>query len=167
MPLWREGGGFFTLLTVRSASLRRHPGQIAFPGGARDPEDRTPGQTAFREAREEVGLLPTEWRPLGLWGQERTFTSRFRVVPVLAEAASPGAWGRFSPDGAEVVTLVPLAVPPLKAGFSWETVPGRQISYVGPTHRLPCGKRVWGLTGRLLWRLSRLCSGEGVPVPWL
>jgi 8-oxo-dGTP pyrophosphatase MutT (NUDIX family) len=45
------------VLTKRPANLRRHPGQIAFPGGMIEPTDSTPLQAAFREAREEIGFF--------------------------------------------------------------------------------------------------------------
>ena len=52
------------LLTVRASTLRHHAGQAAFPGGATDPGDAGPVDTAFREAREETGIDATRLRPL-------------------------------------------------------------------------------------------------------
>lgn len=44
------------ILTTRSNQVRTHPGEVAFPGGIREPSDRSPIETALREAYEEIGL---------------------------------------------------------------------------------------------------------------
>ncbi|MEY3259743.1 MAG: hypothetical protein RIT46_572, partial [Pseudomonadota bacterium] len=57
-PLIEHEGGISVLLTRRSDSLRKHTGQVAFPGGRCDPGE-SPAQTALREAQEEIGLDPS------------------------------------------------------------------------------------------------------------
>ena len=52
-----KDGKEVVLLTKRNSKMRTHPGQISFPGGRMDPEDKTIIDTALREAREEVGLI--------------------------------------------------------------------------------------------------------------
>ncbi len=71
------------LLTQRTESLRRHAGQIAFPGGRMEPTDRDPTATALREAHEEVGLDPAFVEPLGYLDAYRTGTG-FRIFPVVS-----------------------------------------------------------------------------------
>ncbi len=70
------------LLTLRSANLPNHPGQIAFPGGKIDPEDDGPLGAALREAEEEVGLARALVDPLGYLDPYLTRTG-FRIVPVV------------------------------------------------------------------------------------
>ncbi len=71
------------LLTQRTDSLRRHAGQIAFPGGRMEPTDRDPTATALREAHEEIGLDASFVETLGYLDAYRTGTG-FRIFPVVS-----------------------------------------------------------------------------------
>ena len=70
------------ILTIRTDTMRRHAGQIAFPGGRIDPGDDGPIGAALREAEEEIGLPRSEVRIIGLSDRYRTVTG-FDVTPVL------------------------------------------------------------------------------------
>jgi 8-oxo-dGTP pyrophosphatase MutT (NUDIX family) len=83
----REEGGPCVLLTQRADKMRRHAGQIAFPGGRCDPGE-TPWQTALREAQEEVGLDPALVRLAGLSTPYRTLTG-YHITPVVGFAKAP------------------------------------------------------------------------------
>jgi len=71
------------LLTLRTAHLAAHAGQVAFPGGKIEKTDATPVETALREASEEIGLSPSLVTPLALLDLHNTGTG-FRVIPVMA-----------------------------------------------------------------------------------
>ena len=71
------------LLTMRTADLPNHAGQIAFPGGKIDPGDATPLAAALREADEEIGLDAALIEPIGYLDLYLTFTG-FRILPVVA-----------------------------------------------------------------------------------
>jgi 8-oxo-dGTP pyrophosphatase MutT (NUDIX family) len=71
------------LLTQRTEGLKRHAGQIAFPGGRMEPTDRDAIATALREAQEEIGLDPSFVEPLGYLDTYRTGTG-FRIFPVVS-----------------------------------------------------------------------------------
>lgn len=97
------------LLTQRAATLRAHPGQVAFPGGRLDPEDGDPhdaadrleliggpGQAAYvraalREAHEETGLDPSGVEVLGALPRAPVPVSGHVVTPVV------GWWSRPTP----------------------------------------------------------------------
>ncbi len=82
VPLvWRETG-MTVLLTQRTAHLRDHAGQISFPGGRREDFDRFPIETALREAKEEIGLSPSQVEVLGFLPEYRTVTG-FNIIPVV------------------------------------------------------------------------------------
>ena len=70
-------------LTKRAARLKHHPGQIAFPGGKRDPEDVDLSATALREAHGEIGLRPDHVLVLGNLPSHETVTG-FQVTPIIA-----------------------------------------------------------------------------------
>lgn len=75
--------GLQVVLTRRTDSLREHAGQVSFPGGRIDDDDRGPVAAAVREAAEEIGLIPAQAEPLGFLDPLVTITG-FRVLPVVA-----------------------------------------------------------------------------------
>jgi 8-oxo-dGTP pyrophosphatase MutT (NUDIX family) len=78
-----HGGEPGILLTVRAGHLRKHAGQIAFPGGAVDELDDGPAAAALREASEEVGLPASHARIAGFLPDQVVLTG-FRITPVVA-----------------------------------------------------------------------------------
>jgi len=87
--------GYSVLLTRRVDTMRRHAGQVAFPGGRRDPGE-TPWQAALREAEEEVGLDPSLVSLAGLSSPYQTGTG-YLITPVVGFIA-PGFDLTANPD---------------------------------------------------------------------
>jgi 8-oxo-dGTP pyrophosphatase MutT (NUDIX family) len=85
-PLFLREGEPWAILTMRPQTLRHHPGQVAFPGGGREPQDVTPLHTALREAHEELGIPPQAVEVLGMLGTMPTVT-RFLVTPFVGVVA--------------------------------------------------------------------------------
>ncbi len=92
------------ILTRRSDTLRKHTGQVAFPGGRCDPGE-TPWETALREAQEEIGLDPALVSVVGLSTPYRTGTG-FHVTPVVG-FVSPGFSLTPNPDEVAAVFETP------------------------------------------------------------
>jgi 8-oxo-dGTP pyrophosphatase MutT (NUDIX family) len=134
------------ILTKRQDSLRKHSGQIAFPGGKVD-GDESAERAAVREAEEEIGLARHFIDVIGAM-PEIPVMSGFRITPVLA-TIRPGFTLKPNPDEVEHVFQVPLSflMDPLNhEQGEWER--GGQIRrfYVMPYQ----GWRIWGITAGIL-----------------
>jgi 8-oxo-dGTP pyrophosphatase MutT (NUDIX family) len=147
------------LLIERAATLRRHAGQVAFPGGAVDPTDEHHLAAALREAEEEVGLDPASVRPVAELPALYIPRSGFVVTPILAWWERPHPV--FAVDPAEVarVAVVPVAdlVDPAN-----RFVVRHPSGFTGPGFEVD-GLFVWGFTAVLLDRLLDL---GGWTRPW-
>jgi len=150
------------LLTVRASTLRHHAGQAAFPGGAVDPGDAGPVDTALREAREETGIDTTRLRPLATL--EKTFIppSGFHVVPVLAYSPDPGPVSVMDEAETAIVARVPVRafVNPENRLMVYRNTLTRR--YAGPAFLLN-EMLVWGFTGQVI---SALLDCAGWAQPW-
>lgn len=107
VPVVDDGPEARVILTRRTASLRRHSGQVAFPGGAIDPEDGSPDIAAMREAEEEIGL---DRRFVSVVGHLPVYltTTGFRIRPVLS-VVKPGFSLAANPAEVDEVFEVPLS----------------------------------------------------------
>ena len=150
IPLVVRDGRVHVVFTERAAGLRDHSGQVSFPGGKRDPEDRSATVTALREAEEELGLPPASVEILGRLDELVTIT-HFRVTPVVGLVAAPPATWRPSPEVAEVfeVELTHLADPTV---FALVAMRGHEVH----TYR-PGPRYIWGVTGRMVSSFLEVC----------
>ncbi len=139
------------LLTTRTAHLRNHAGQVAFPGGRMDPQDDGPVAAALREAHEEIGLDPDQVELLGIADPYQTGTG-YRVHPVVGSIA-PDLPFRPNPHEVADVFEVPLdfALDPknhLLRNAEWK---GRLRRYYVIEWQ---GRTIWGATAGMLVNLS-------------
>lgn len=147
-----EGAG--VVLTVRSTALRKHAGQVSFPGGRRDAPDAGPVENALREADEEIGLDPRRVTVAGYLDDYPTITG-FRVTPVVGFVAPPVV---LCVDGVEATDHfeVPLAylLDPTNYRRRWFQRDGVDV----PVYEVPYGERViWGATAGMLHDLASRC----------
>lgn len=139
------------LLTQRASTMRQHRGQVAFPGGAVDPEDAGPIDTALREACEETGLDRSGVEPFAVLPKLFVPPSRFDVTPVIAYWRAPGAVRVVNESETERVVRVPLAqlLDPANRFLVRST-----LGYQSPAFQVD-GMLVWGLTGGILAGISK------------
>lgn len=101
LALFEHHGEAHVWLVRRASGLRQHSGQVAFPGGKRDPEDDSLLTTALREAHEEVALARAEADVLGQLDDYLTITG-FTITPYVAWVRSDLA---LTPSAAEVARV--------------------------------------------------------------
>ncbi len=139
--------GFSVLLTVRTAHLRSHAGQIALPGGRADPGER-PWETALRESHEEVGLDPGLVDIAGLSDPFWTFTG-YLITPVVG-FVRPDFILKPNPDEVADVFEVPFAFL-MDAANHQSLMRDLPNGARAEVWAMPYeGRQIWGVTAMLL-----------------
>ncbi len=145
------------ILTRRASHMRKHAGQVAFPGGRVDPQDSDEVAAALREAQEEINLPPDAVEIIGTSDHYRTFTG-FEILPVL---------GVVAPDlplrvhEAEVEALFEV---PLDFLLSPANRLRKDVEFSGKPHHYYEifweGFRIWGITAAIIANLSKRLGYE-------
>jgi 8-oxo-dGTP pyrophosphatase MutT (NUDIX family) len=161
VPLFSKDGQWQVLFIRRSENLPTHAGQIAFPGGMRDPEDPDLLATALRESREEMGIAPEQVTVLGRLDDVPTVTG-YCISSFVGVIPYPYP---FRPNRAEIAEVIelPLACLLDPAGFrrdsSWQ--------WRGQPHQVyffQCGERlVWGATAKIVKQFLEVAAGWEEP----
>lgn len=151
-PIVLRPHGPSVLLTQRTQSLRDHPGQISFPGGRVEPQDRSALETALREAEEEIGLSARHVEVVGYLPDYRTVTG-FCVTPVVALVKPPFD---LRPDPREVAEIFEV---PLSFLMDERNHQRHALTYRGTLRHyfaMPYGDYfIWGATAAIIVALSR------------
>ncbi len=155
IPLYWYGGEWNVLFTRRSEKVNDHKGQVAFPGGAIDPDDKNAYKAALREANEEIGLEPSDAQILGRLKDYWTI-SDYIVSPIVARINWP----------------VPLVINPVEVSRVF-SIP---LSFLADINNIETkiftfpdgretrlfsflpydGEIVWGITARITIRLLKV-----------
>lgn len=139
------------ILTQRSVHLRKHPGQVAFPGGRVDPDDADVVAAALREAEEEIGLPPALVDVIGTTDSFTTHTG-YSIVPVVA-VIPPDLDFVAEPREVDAIFEIPLAyaLDPSRRNLLFTEFEGRMRDY----HEILWkDRRIWGVTAAMLVNLS-------------
>ncbi len=152
VPLYRERGEWHVLLTQRTELVEHHKGQVSFPGGRVDDDDRDRVQTALREAEEEIGLRPEHVAVLGQLDELLTVT-QYRVTPIVGVIPWPYPFVLSTVELSEVfgAPLLWLADPAhLETQYRDPIAPGRPVPVYYFRYE---GHTIWGATARMLLNL--------------
>jgi 8-oxo-dGTP pyrophosphatase MutT (NUDIX family) len=142
------------VLTKRRHDLRRHAGEISFPGGRRDhPGEELPA-TALREAEEEIGLAPATVELVGALPPIGTFVTNYKVHPFVGLIGDQLA---FEPNPAEVDTVLVFTLDALRESFAMRRLVRRGIPFRTPTYLVE-DHLIWGATARILGELLQRVS---------
>ncbi|QUT04953.1 CoA pyrophosphatase [Sphingobium phenoxybenzoativorans] len=140
------------ILTQRSAALRKHPGQIAFPGGRVDQSDAGEIAAALREAEEEIALPRDAVDIIGVSDRYHTFTG-FDIVTVLG-VVPPDLPLIAQPEEVDSWFELPLAyaLDPVNRMRRTMEFQGTARSYYEIMWE---DRRIWGVTAAILANLSK------------
>jgi 8-oxo-dGTP pyrophosphatase MutT (NUDIX family) len=146
VPLFFADDTLYVVFTRRRHDLPRHPGEISFPGGRREPEDADLRETALREAEEEVGLPPAAVDLLGALQPTPTIVSGYAIHPFVG-LIEPGF--QWVPSVREVDEVIELSVPALLAGYGRRRIERRGLTIRSDSYQV--GEHlIWGATARIL-----------------
>jgi 8-oxo-dGTP pyrophosphatase MutT (NUDIX family) len=148
IPLYVQDGDLHAVFTKRNADLRRHAGEISFPGGRRD-EGEELRTTALREAEEEIGLVRADVEVVGALPPTGTIVTNYTIYPFVG-LIEPGSV--FRPNPIEVDAVVEASLPALVAGFERKRLIRRGVPIKTDTYTVD-GNFIWGATARIVGTL--------------
>jgi 8-oxo-dGTP pyrophosphatase MutT (NUDIX family) len=146
VALYADGGRLHAVFTKRREDLRRHPGEISFPGGRYEDADADLLQTALREAEEEIGLPADEVRVLGALQPTPTIATGYAVYPFVG-VIDPGRAWTLSPR--EVESVLEFSLEDLRAGYGRRRLLRRGLTIRTDTYVVG-DDLIWGATARIL-----------------
>ena len=146
VPLYVEGGELHAVFTKRREDLRRHPGEISFPGGRQDESDADLQETALREAEEEIGLPREGVELVGALQPTPTIATGYAVYPFVG-LIEPGLTWTLS--AREVALVLELPLRQLRDGYARQRLVRRGLPIRTDTYVVG-DQLIWGATARIL-----------------
>jgi 8-oxo-dGTP pyrophosphatase MutT (NUDIX family) len=146
VPVYVERGELHAVFTRRREDLRRHPGEISFPGGRREHAREDLLATALREAEEEIGLAPGAVEVVGALAPTGTVATGYAIYPFVG-LIEPGR--RWTPSHREVAEVLELPLRGLRDGRARRRLVRRGVQIRTDTF-LVGDHLIWGATARIL-----------------
>ncbi len=161
VPLYVQDDALHAVFTRRRDDLRRHPGEVSFPGGREDDVDDDLRITALREAEEEIGLPREAVELVGALQPTPTIATNYAVYPFVGLIEPGHVW---VPSDSEVAAVLEFSLADLRAGHGRRRlirrgVPFRTDVFVVGDHL------IWGATARMLHDLLERLPPEVVGHP--
>ncbi len=147
VPLYRDP--LMGVFTERRDDLRRHAGEISFPGGRQDHPDEDLRVTALREAEEEIGLDPDGVELVGALPPVGTFVTGYRIFPFVGLIDAGQTW---RPQASEVAQVLEFTLADLVRGHEMQRLLRKGVPIKTPTYTVD-GHLVWGATARIVQEL--------------
>jgi 8-oxo-dGTP pyrophosphatase MutT (NUDIX family) len=155
VPLYVQDGILKAVFTKRPEDMRRHAGEISFPGGRRDPDEEL-RDTALREAEEEIGLPARAVELVGALQPTPTIATNYAVYPFVGLIEPGHAWRPSAGEVAEVME-VPLSV--LRAGYERRRLLRRGVPFRTDVYVVG-DDVIWGATARMVGDLLDRLPGD-------
>ena len=149
VPLYADGDELHAVFTKRRDDLRRHAGEISFPGGRQDFPDEDLRITALREAEEEVGLSREDVELVGALPPTGTIVTSYRIHPFVGLIKPGHDW---TPQPTEVEAVLELSLGDLARGHEHKRLVRRGVPFRTVTYTVD-GHLVWGATARIVQHL--------------
>ena len=149
VPLYLDSNNLHAVFTKRRDDLRRHAGEISFPGGRQDFPDEDLRVTALREAEEEIGLPGDAVDMVGALPPTGTFVTSYKIHPFVGVIEPGRAW---TPQPSEVEEVLELSLPDLVAGFEMKRLIRRGVPIKTPSYTVN-DNFIWGATARIVQSL--------------
>jgi 8-oxo-dGTP pyrophosphatase MutT (NUDIX family) len=140
---WPDRPGL--IFTERRRDMRRHAGEISFPGGRTDPGE-TLVECALREAHEEIGLDPSVVEIVGALPPTSTVVTSYKVLPVVGLVPASLAH-ELSPR--EVEQVIEIDLDELRSAHGMRRLIRRGVPFRTPVFDVE-GAFIWGATARML-----------------
>jgi 8-oxo-dGTP pyrophosphatase MutT (NUDIX family) len=153
VPLYEVASGDLrVVLTKRRADLRRHAGEVSFPGGRQDSQDASLRETALREAEEEIGLAREHAEVVGALERTSTFATNYAIHPFVALLDGDPRERSWLASEREVESVLEPSLRTVQAGRGSTTIERRGFVFQTDAYLFD-GQVVWGATARIVEEL--------------
>ncbi len=161
VPLSGDPADPRVLFTERRHDLRRHAGEISFPGGRRDSPEEELLTTALRETEEELAVVAGEVELLGALPPIGTFVTNYKVHPFVGVIADDA---RIEPNPGEVAAVMRFRVSQLRSAFAMRRLVRLGMPIRTPTYEIG-DHLIWGATARIVGELLERLEPGPSPAP--